>query len=292
MAISAKQVKELRDRTGAGMMDAKRALEATDGDIDKAIDHLRETGQVKAEKKAGRIAAEGLAKVVVEGNDAVILEVNSETDFVAKNEKFQTMIDTIAHALLADKPASVEEALENVTIEGDKLSDYITQQISVIGEHLVLRRFTIFEKGDDELFGQYVHMGGANATLVQLETDKEDVARNVALHVGGIAPKYATEADVPEDVKAHEREVLTQETINEGKPEKIIDRIVDGRMHKFFSQTVLVDQDFLIDDSQTVGEYLKANDSEIVDFRRYAVGEGIEKRQEDFAAEVEAQMKK
>ncbi|MDO4670110.1 MAG: translation elongation factor Ts [Aerococcus sp.] len=292
MAISAKLVKELRDRTGAGMMDAKKALEAVDGDIDKAIDFLRENGQIKAAKKADRIAAEGLAKVVIDGDKAVILEVNSETDFVAKNEKFQTMLDTIAHALLEQMPKDLDSALKEVTVDGDSLEAYINAQIAVIGERLVLRRFAIFEKAADESFGEYIHMGGSVATLVQVKTDKEDVARNIALHVGGIAPQYVSEDAVPSDVRDHEREVLTQETLNEGKPEKIVDKIVDGRMHKFYSQIVLVDQDFLLDDSKTVGEYLKEQGAEAIDFRRYKVGEGLEKRNEDFAAEVQAEMNK
>lgn len=292
MAITAKQVKELRDRTGVGMMDAKKALQAVDGDMDKAIDFLRENGQAKAAKKAGRIAAEGLAKIFIDGNTGVVFEMNSETDFVAKNEKFQAMLEEIAVALVEAKPKTLEEAEEKVTLNGQTLKDYINSKIAVIGEKLALRRFAIFEKNEEQTFGEYVHMGGQMAVLALINTTDKEVARNVALHIGGMSPEYVSEADVPEEVVAHEKEVLTEQTLNEGKPEKIVAKIVEGRMHKFFSEITLVDQPYLIDDSQTVGEYLKSNNASVVDFRRYKVGEGIERKEEDFAAEVEAQMKK
>lgn len=292
MAITAKQVKELRDRTGVGMMDAKKALQEVDGDMDKAIDYLRETGQAKAAKKAGRIAAEGLAKVLVKGNDAVIVELNAETDFVAKNEKFQNMLNAIAEALLEAKPSSLEDAMANVQVEGTTLEEYISQMISVIGENLNLRRFTIFSKEDGQHFGQYSHLGGKIAVLVTVDGGDDEVASNVAMHIGGINPQYIDENSVPEEVVEHEREVLTEQSLNEGKPEKIVHKMVEGRLRKFFSEICLVDQDYLLDGDQTVGQYLSSNAASVVDFRRYEVGEGIEKEEEDFAAEVQSQMGK
>ncbi|MDK6232720.1 translation elongation factor Ts [Aerococcus sanguinicola] len=292
MAITAKQVKELRDRTGVGMMDAKKALQEVDGDMDKAIDYLRETGQAKAAKKAGRIAAEGLAKVLVKGNDAVIVELNAETDFVAKNEKFQNMLNAIAEALLEAKPSSLEDAMTSVQVDGTQLDEYMSQMISVIGENLNLRRFTIFSKTDGQHFGQYSHLGGKIAVLVTVDGGDEEVASNVAMHIGGINPQYIDENSVPEEVVEHEREVLTEQSLNEGKPEKIVHKMVEGRLRKFFSEICLVDQDYLLDGDQTVGQYLSSKAASVVDFRRYEVGEGIEKQEEDFAAEVQSQMGK
>ncbi|MDK6805331.1 translation elongation factor Ts [Aerococcus sp. UMB7834] len=292
MAITAKQVKELRDRTGVGMMDAKKALQEVDGDMDKAIDYLRETGQAKAAKKAGRIAAEGLAKVLVKGNDAVIVELNAETDFVAKNEKFQNMLNAIAEALLEAKPSSLEDAMTSVQVDGTQLDEYMSQMISVIGENLNLRRFTIFSKTDGQYFGQYSHLGGKIAVLVTVDGGDEEVASNVAMHIGGINPQYIDENSVPEEVVEHEREVLTEQSLNEGKPEKIVHKMVEGRLRKFFSEICLVDQDYLLDGDQTVGQYLSSKAASVVDFRRYEVGEGIEKQEEDFAAEVQSQMGK
>lgn len=292
MAISAKLVKELRDRTGVGMMDAKKALEAVGGDIDKAIDHLRETGKAKAAKKAGRVAAEGLAKTYFDGNTAVILEVNVETDFAARNDLFKETVDAIAQALLEAKPKDVEDALENAKVNGDSLKDYIDSRVAVIGENVSLRRFAIFEKGDGDFFGSYIHMGGQMAVLVTVQGADQETANNVALHVGGIAPEYISREDVPESVQEHEKSVYTQETLNEGKPEKIVPKIVEGRMHKFFSQVCLLEQDYLLDDSQTVGDYVKSKGGQVTAMARYKVGEGIEKKEEDFAAEVAKEMNK
>lgn len=290
MAIGAGLVKELRDQTGVGMMDAKKALEATDGDMDKAVDFLRESGQMKAAKKADRIAAEGLAKVYVDGNTAVVLEVNAETDFAAKNEKFTNLVETIGHALLKAKPQTDEEAAQ-MEVEGVSLTDYINQKIAVIGEKIALRRFKVYEKRDDQSFGQYVHMGGKIATLVLANTTDPQLALNLALHVSGIAPEFVSEEDVDQARRDHEREVLTEQAKNEGKPEKIIEKMVDGRMRKFFAEICLYDQDYLLDDSMTVKELLDKENASVVDFRRFAVGEGIERKEEDFAAEVASQMK-
>ncbi|MCY3034357.1 translation elongation factor Ts [Aerococcus mictus] len=291
MAISAKLVKQLRDQTGVGMMDAKKALQETDGDIDKAVDYLRESGQMKAAKKADRVAAEGLAKIYIEGNTAAILEVNTETDFAAKNDKFTEIIDEIGHALVQYKPQDMEEAKEKVEINGESLEDYLTQKTAIIGERINFRRFTVFEKTDDQVFGQYVHMGGKIATLVLVNSSDDQLALNLALHVSGIAPKYVSEEQIPQEERDHEREVLTEQAKNEGKPEKIIEKMVEGRMHKFYAEVCLNDQDYLLNDSMTVKELLDKEDASVEDFRRYAVGEGIERKEEDFAAEVQSQMR-
>ena len=292
MAISAKQVKELRDRTGVGMMDAKRALQEVDGDMEKAVDYLRETGQASAAKKAGRIAAEGLTTVVTREDTAIILEVNSETDFVAKNEKFQTMLDKIANALLDAEPENLETAMKEVSVDGDKLEDYVSQQIALIGEKLSVRRFEIYTKNAEQFFGSYLHLGGKIGVLVKLTGGDQELAQNVAMHIGGINPQYISEEDVPESVVEHEREVLTEQSLNEGKPEKIVHKMVEGRLRKFFSEICLVDQDYLIDSDQTVGDVLKAKDAKVEAFERFEVGEGLEKRQDDFAAEVQKEMGK
>ncbi|AMB98834.1 elongation factor Ts [Aerococcus urinaehominis] len=291
MAVTAKEVKELRDRTGVGMMDAKKALVETDGDMDKAIDFLRENGLAKAAKKSDRIAAEGLTKVVVRGNEAVILELNSETDFVAKNEQFINLLDSLAFAILDQKPESVEAAMENVTIEGQKLSEHIAEKTSVIGEKLDFRRFEIFTKTDDQEFGHYAHQGGRISVLVQLTGGDQDLANGIAMHIGGLNPRFLDEESVPADVREHEKEVLTEQALNEGKPANIVEKMIAGRLRKFFSEICLVDQDYLLDDSKTVGEVAKEAGAKIDFFRRYEVGEGIEKREENFADEVAQQMK-
>lgn len=292
MAISASMVKELREKTGAGMMDCKKALTETNGDIEKAIDYLREKGMAKAEKKADRIAAEGLASVVSEGNKAVIVEVNAETDFVAKNENFQALVQTIAKHLLATAPKNTEEALQSKMDDGT-LEDYINSQIAKIGEKISLRRFEVVEKSDNAAFGTYLHMGGRIGVLTVLEgTTDEEVAKDVAMHVAAINPKYVSREEVPEEEVNREREVLKQQALNEGKPEKIVEKMVEGRMNKFFEQVCLLDQEFVKDSDQKVGKYVKSKGASVKSFVRYEVGEGMEKREENFADEVASQMKK
>ncbi|MFD2695926.1 translation elongation factor Ts [Sporolactobacillus shoreicorticis] len=290
-AISAKQVKELRELTGAGIMDCKRALADAEGDIKKAIDVLREKGMAKAAKKSGRIAAEGLTEIKIDGNKAVALEVNSETDFVAKNAEFKALIDALAQHLLDNEPATVEEALTQKMTAGETVADTITAAISKIGEKISLRRFSIVEKTNAEVFGSYLHMGGRIAALTKLSGADEAVAKDIAMHVAAIRPQYLKEDEIPSDVVAHEKEVLTQEALGEGKPANIVEKMVVGRLKKFFKEICLVDQPFVKDGDVTVKDYLKSKNADVLAFVRYEVGEGIEKKEDNFVDEVKAQMK-
>ncbi|PLT34185.1 translation elongation factor Ts [Bacillus sp. V5-8f] len=293
MAITAQMVKELREKTGAGMMDCKKALTETDGDMEKAIDYLREKGIAKAAKKADRIAAEGSTYILTEGNEAVILEVNSETDFVAKNEGFQVLVKELAEHLLAKKPATVEEALEQTMENGTKVEEYINAAIAKIGEKLTLRRFEVMTKSDNDAFGAYLHMGGRIAVLTLLEgTTDAEAAKDVSMHIAALKPKYVSRDQVSSDEIEREREVLTQQALNEGKPEKIVAKMVEGRIGKFYEEICVVDQSFVKNPDQKVGEFVKSKGGTITTFVRYEVGEGIEKRQENFAEEVMSQVKK
>ena len=288
--ITAKQVKELRDRTGAGMMDSKKALVKADGDIEKAIDILRENGVAKAAKKSGRIAAEGLAEYAFEGNNAVVVEINSETDFVSSNDKFIKLVDDVTKAILAAKPANVEEALKS-PMDDSTIGEEITNLTAVIGEKITLRRFDLITKNDDEVFGAYKHNGGAIVAVVTLKGNSEEAAKNIAMHVAAINPEYLNKDSVPKADFDRQKEVFTKETENEGKPAKIIPKIVEGRVNKYLSEICLVDQPYVKDGDMTVAEYAKSEGCEVVGYKRYEVGEGIEKKQEDFAAEVKEQMK-
>ncbi|MFX3618488.1 MAG: translation elongation factor Ts [Sporolactobacillus sp.] len=291
-AISAKLVKELRDQTGAGIMDCKRALTETDGDLKKAIDVLREKGVAKAAKKSSRIAAEGLAEIKVKGNRAVALEVNSETDFVAKNAEFKGLIDSLADHLLSQSSTEVDDVLkQKIAGTEETVDQHITSAIAKIGEKLSLRRFAIVEKTDDETFGAYLHMGGRIAALVRISGGDSAVAKDLAMHVAAIKPRYITDKEIPEDIVAHEKEVLTQEALGEGKPANIVEKMVVGRLKKFFKEICIVDQPFVKDGDIIVEEFLKSKNAEIKSFVRYEVGEGIEKKEENFADEVKAQMK-
>ncbi|WP_018658679.1 translation elongation factor Ts [Allofustis seminis] len=288
--IKAAQVKELRDKTGVGMMDAKKALVETDGDMDKAIDLLREQGMAKATKKQGRIAAEGLTEVVANDSAATVVEVNSETDFVAKNEKFQTLVHNIATAVLENNPSSMEEA-EQLEIDGKSIADTVASATSTIGEKITFRRFKTLEAAEGEVIGEYIHMGGRISVLVKLEGGNEEVARNIAMHVAAINPEYLDREQVPAEIREHEMSVLIEQAKNEGKPENIVEKMVQGRLHKWLGEISLVDQPYVKDNDQSVGQYAKANGATIKEFVRFEVGEGIEKRKEDFAAEVASQMK-
>ncbi|QOY34502.1 translation elongation factor Ts [Anaerobacillus isosaccharinicus] len=292
MAISASMVKELRERTGAGMMDCKKALTETDGDMEKAIDLLREKGIAKAANKADRIAAEGLTFVEVQGNKAVIVEINSETDFVSKNENFKNLVANVAKTVLAGNPADVEAALA-LSYEEATLQDYINTQIAKIGEKLSLRRFEIVEKTDADAFGAYLHMGGRIGVLAVLAgTTDEDTAKDVAMHVAAINPKYISRDEVSQEEVAREREVLTQQALNEGKPENIVAKMVEGRLSKYFEDICLLDQPFVKDGDQKVGKYVSNKGATVKSFIRYEVGEGMEKREDNFAEEVMSQLKK
>ncbi|MEN3954257.1 translation elongation factor Ts [Ligilactobacillus salivarius] len=288
--ISAAQVKELRDKTGVGMMDAKKALVAVEGDMEKAIDFLREKGMAKAAKKSDRVAAEGLANVAVNGNKAVIVEVNAETDFVAQNDQFKALVKHIADVIAENTPADVEAALQLKTDKGT-LNDELIEATQVIGEKISLRRFEVVEKTDADNFGAYLHDGGRIAVLSVVEGADEATAKDVAMHVAAINPKYVNRDEVPEAEVAHEKEVLTEEAKNEGKPEKIIEKMVAGRLNKFFAEVALDDQDFVKDPDLTVAKYVASKNGKVKSFVRYEVGEGIEKKEENFAEEVMSQIK-
>ena len=290
--ISAKLVKELREKTGAGMMDCKKALQATDGDLDAAVDYLREKGISKAAKKADRIAAEGLVHVASKDNDAVIVEINSETDFVALNEDFQKLVQDIANHILEVKPEDID-ALNKSEIDGQTVQDKITEAVSKNGEKLTLRRFVLAEKTDNGAFGEYLHMGGRIGVLSIVEgTTDTEVAKGVAMHAAALNPKYVSKDQVSEDELNHEREILKQQALNEGKPEKIVDKMVEGRMRKYLEEICIVNQPFVKDSEVTVEKYLQQHDSKLVDFVRFEVGEGLEKREENFADEVMGQVNK
>ena len=288
--ITASLVKELRERTGAGMMDCKKALTQTDGDIDAAIDYLRENGIAKAAKKADRIAAEGLSYIEVKGNKAVILEINSETDFVAKNEKFVALVKNVAEAILAAEPATLEEALQ-VEAQGGTVEAVINEGIATIGEKLSLRRFEVVSKTDADAFGAYSHMGGRIGvlTLIEGSTD-EEAAKDVAMHIAALAPKYLDESEVPADVLEHEKKVLTEQALNEGKPANIVEKMIVGRINKFLEEITVVKQKFVKDDSFTVEKFVASKGGKLAKFVRYEVGEGIEKKEDNFAEEVMSQV--
>ena len=288
--ITASLVKELRERTGAGMMDCKKALTQTDGDIDAAIDYLRENGIAKAAKKADRIAAEGLSHIEVKGNKAVILEINSETDFVAKNEKFVALVKNVAEAILAAEPATLEEALQ-VEAQGGTVEAVINEGIATIGEKLSLRRFEVVTKSDADAFGAYSHMGGRIGVLTFVEgSTDEEAAKDVAMHIAALAPKYLDESEVPADVLEHEKKVLTEQALNEGKPANIVEKMIVGRINKFLEEITVVKQKFVKDDSFTVEKFVASKGGKLAKFVRYEVGEGIEKKEDNFAEEVMSQV--
>ncbi|HCS93319.1 MAG TPA: elongation factor Ts [Bavariicoccus seileri] len=289
--ISAKLVKELRDMTGVGMMDAKKALVEVEGDIEKAVDFLREKGMAKAAKKSNRIAAEGITEIVEKGNKAVIVEVNAETDFVAKNDKFLKLVDDIANAILDNDPSTLDDALA-LTVDGKSVADLIAEATTVIGEKISLRRFKVLSKTDSQHFGAYSHMGGRISVIVLLEGANDDIAKDVAMHVAAINPKYISREQVSPEELEHEKTVLTEQALNEGKPANIVEKMIHGRLNKFLSEISLNDQPFVKDPDVTVSKYVTSHDGRVLDFVRFEVGEGIEKRQENFADEVMGQIKK
>lgn len=291
MAISAKQVMELRKKSGAGIMDAKKALVASDGDMDKAMDFLREKGIAKAAKKSDRIAAEGLTDIKVEGNTAAIVELNSETDFVAASDPFKDALKSIASLLVEKKPADVEAALALETANGT-LNDDLIATTQKTGEKVSLRRFTLVEKADGDSFGAYLHQGGRIAALVVLEGADETTAKDVAMHVAAVNPEFMTREEVPAERLEHEKKIFTEETLNEGKPEKIVGKIVEGRLNKFLAQITLADQAFVKDSDQTVAEYVASKGGKLKSFIRYEVGEGIEKKETNLAQEISEQLNK
>jgi len=293
MAISAKLVKELREKTGAGMMDCKKALEAVEGDLEKAFDWLREKGIANAAKKADRIAAEGLTTFKVEGNTAVVVEVNSETDFVAKNKEFQDLVVRIAQAIYDNKPSSLEEALA-MDINGKTLEITIAEASGKIGEKLSLRRFDISTKEDNQSFGAYSHMGGKISAITILENSNEEIARDVAMQVAASAPQYIDRSYIPAEFLERERNVLISQALEENKnsakpkPENIVTKMIEGRLNKNLKDICLVDQAFIKNPDVTVAQYI--GEATIKKIVRFQVGEGMQKREENFAEEVAAQI--
>lgn len=287
--ISASLVKELREKSGAGMLDCKKALEANDGNIEASIDWLREKGISKAAKKADRIAAEGLAAVLIEGNKAVVVEVNSETDFVAKNEEFKGLVNTILKTIINSDAKTVEEALQLPTEEGT-LNDVIVSKTATIGEKLSLRRFKEVEKKDSESFGEYIHMGGKIAVLTVVDNASSEVAKDVSMHAAAMRPKYVKRSDVPTEEIEKERVVLKEQAVNEGKPAEIAEKMVEGRINKYYKEICLEEQPFVKDSDINVKTYVANNGGTITEMIRIEVGEGIEKKEENFAEEVAKQM--
>lgn len=294
MAITAAQVKALREETGAGMMDCKKALTETDGDMEAAKDWLRKKGISKAEKKEGRTAAEGLSKVIVDGNQAVVVEINAETDFVAKNDKFLGLLEETIMAIKDNKPADVDAALA-INLGDGTLNDAFINATAIIGEKIKLRRFAIVEKADDEIFGSYMHNGGQISALTVLKGGDAQVAKEMAMQVASMAPTYVSRAEMPAEVIAHEKEILLEQMNNDPamakKPENVKEKIVEGRLSKNLEDLCLVDQIFFLDQDKKVGAYLNEKGAEVVRFVKYKVGEGIEKKVDDFAAEVAAMAK-
>ena len=275
--VTASLVKELREKTGAGMMDCKKVLTETDGDMEKAIELLRERGIAKAAKKSGRVAAEGLVEAVIseDGKTGAIIEVNSETDFVAKNEEFKTFVENVANQVLKTNPKTVQESLVG--------------KIATIGENLTIRRFARFES--EGLVEKYIHGDGKIAVLVNMKKGDSIVAKDICMQIAAARPEYVRREEVPEERVAKEMEILKVQTMNEGKPEAIAEKIVQGRIGKFYEEICLVDQAFVKDPNMKISELLKQKDAEVAEFARFEKGEGIEKKEENFAEEVMKQIK-
>ena len=288
MATLIELIKELRDRTGAGMMDCKKALVATNEDVEKAIDWLREKGITKAQAKASRIAAEGLAHVVVEGNKAIIVEVNCETDFVSKGEKFHELVDNVARVTLEHDACCIDKARELTQ------SLFVDATVSM-GEKMDFRRFEIVNKNDDETFGSYIHNGGKIGVLLVLKGGDAELAKGLAMHIAANSPKYVSEADFPAEEIERERAVQTELTRNDpklaGKPEQMLVNIIENKVKKALSESTLTAQSYLLDDSKNVGQVLKEKGASVTRFVRYFVGEGIEKRVDNFAEVIMKEIK-
>ena len=284
--FSASDVKDLRERTNAGMMDCKKALEASNGDMDQAIEWLRKNGMAKAAKKEGRIAAEGITKMLVDGNQALILEVNSETDFVAKNEKFIEFVNKLADVIMKSDATDMESALARTTEDGT-VSDMTAAAVAQIGEKISFRRFTRLTKNDNQVFGSYSHMGGRIAALVLLNGTDQEAAYEIAMHAAAMNPQYVKSSEVPTEVLEKEKSIMREELLKEGKPADRIENILVGKVNKYYSEICLEDQIFIkAENKETVKAYAEAHGCEIVNMIRYEVGEGIEKKQENFAEEV------
>ena len=291
--ISASMVKDLREKTGAGMMDCKKALTETNGDMEKAIEYLREKGITKAAKKSSRIAAEGLVLAYVSEDNKVgaAVEVNSETDFVAKNEEFRTFVQALAKQVALNNPADVEALLNEEYIEeaGKKVSEVLTDKVAKIGENMNIRRFVRFETTDG-LVESYIHGNGKIAVLVNMKNADTELAKDICMQVAAARPEFLDEASVPAERLAKEMEILKAQAMNEGKPGAIAEKIVQGRIGKFYSEICLVDQEFVKNPDMKISELLKTKNAEIVEFARIEKGEGLEKKEENFAEEVMKQM--
>ena len=291
--VTASLVKELREKTGAGMMDCKKVLTETDGDMEKAIELLRERGIAKAAKKSGRVAAEGLVEAYIseDGKVGAIVEVNSETDFVAKNEEFKTFVKNVAKQVVEKNPKDVEELLnQEATFEAGKtVNEALVGKIATIGENLSIRRFARFESNG--LLESYIHGDGKIAVLINMAKGDKEVAKDLCMQIAAARPEYLNEQSVPAERVEKEKEILKVQTMNEGKPEAIAEKIVQGRIRKFFEEICLVDQVFVKDSNMKVSELLKQKDAEVVEFARFEKGEGIEKKEENFAEEVMNQLK-
>ena len=289
--VTASLVKELREKTGAGMMDCKKVLTETDGDLEKAIELLRERGIAKAAKKSGRIAAEGLVEAYVseDGKVGAIVEVNSETDFVGKNEEFKAFVMDVAKQVVKNNPATVEELLAqpSIAVEGKTVQEVLVEKIATIGENMTIRRFARFET--DGLVEKYIHGDGKIAVLVNMKNGNKELAKDICMQIAAARPEFVNREQVPADRLEKEKEILKQQTINEGKPEAIAEKIVMGRINKFYEEVCLIDQEFVKDPSMKVSQILK--DAEVVEFARFEKGEGIEKKEENFAEEVMKQLK-
>lgn len=287
--ITANMVKELREQTGAGMLDCKKALTETNGNMEEAVTWLREKGISKAAKKQTRIAAEGLALAKVEGNKAVIVEVNSETDFVAKNPEFTGLVNDIATAILGSNVSTVEEA-NKLEVNGTSIENMIVEKTATIGEKLSFRRFELVEKQDNQVFGTYSHMGGKIVTLAALEGTDAEVAKDVAMQIAAMRPLYLDKDSVPSERVEKERAILTEQAENEGLDANKLPMIVNGRLNKFYEEVCLLDQGFVKENKMKVSKYVESKGMKVLSFVRYEVGEGMEKREENFADEVAKQI--
>ena len=290
MAITATTVKELRERTGAGMMDCKKALQEVDGDVDQAIENMRKSGMAKAARKAGRIAAEGL--LVIKQNEEtgqlVIVEINSETDFVTKDDSFKVFCDQVASSVLANQPADID-SLMGCNIGEQTVEETRQQLVAKIGENISVRRFSLIDAAQG-ILGSYLH-GVRIGAIVELEGGDEALAKDIAMHIAASNPTCIAEEDVPQDVLAKEKEILVAQAEESGKPPEIIEKMIGGRINKFLKEITLLGQPFVKDPDQTVAKLLESGGATVKNFVRYEVGEGIEKRSDNFAEEVMAQAK-
>ena len=288
--ITAALVKELREKTGAGMMDCKKVLTETDGDLEKAAELLRERGISKAAKKSGRVAAEGIVEAYVseDGKVGAAVEINSETDFVAKNEEFKTFVMDVAKQIVQNNPATVEELLAqpSISVEGKTVNEVLIEKIATIGENMTIRRFARFES--EGLIEKYIHGDGKIAVLVNMRNGNKELAKDVCMQIAAAKPEFINREQVPDERVEKEKEILKAQTMNEGKPEAIAEKIVAGRINKFYEEICLVDQEFVKDPSMKVSQILK--DATVVEFARFEKGEGIEKKEENFAEEVMKQL--